>query len=69
VATNAAVLVAVAVVTVLVFSPGAVSSRVALKEFAILAGALVAMVLLNLALMSRALSPVERLVFHDAPRY
>jgi two-component system sensor histidine kinase UhpB len=61
VATNAAVLVAVAVVTVLVFSPGAVSSRVALKEFAILAGALVAMVLLNLALMRRALSPVERL--------
>jgi two-component system, NarL family, sensor histidine kinase UhpB len=61
VATNAAVLVAVAVVTVLVFSPGAVSSRVALKEFAILAGALAAMVLLNLALMRRALSPVERL--------
>jgi two-component system, NarL family, sensor histidine kinase UhpB len=61
VATNAAVLVGVAVVTVLVFSPGAVSSRVALKEFAILAGALVAMVLLNLALMRRALSPVERL--------
>ena len=61
VAANAAVLVAVAVVTVLVFSPGAVSSLVALKEFAILAGALVAMVLLNLALMRRALSPIERL--------
>jgi two-component system, NarL family, sensor histidine kinase UhpB len=61
VATNAAVLAAVAVVTVLVFSPGAVSSRVALKEFAILTGALVAMGLLNLALMRRALSPVERL--------
>jgi two-component system, NarL family, sensor histidine kinase UhpB len=61
VATNAAVLAGVAVVTVLVFSPGAVSSRVALKEFAILAGALVAMVMLNLALMRRALSPIERL--------
>jgi two-component system, NarL family, sensor histidine kinase UhpB len=61
VVTNAAVLAGVAVVTVLVFSPGAVSSRVALKEFAILTGALVAMVLLNLALMRRALSPVERL--------
>jgi two-component system sensor histidine kinase UhpB len=61
VATNAAVLAGVAVVTVLVFSPGAVSSRVALKEFAILTGALVAMVMLNLALMRRALSPVERL--------
>jgi two-component system sensor histidine kinase UhpB len=61
VAANAAVLVAVAIVTILVFSPGAISSRVALKEFAILAVALVAMVLLNLALMRRALSPVERL--------
>jgi two-component system, NarL family, sensor histidine kinase UhpB len=61
VVTNAAVLAAVAVVTVLVFSPGAVSSRVALKEFAILTGALVAMGMLNLALMRRALSPVERL--------
>ena len=61
VAANAAVLVAVAVVTVLVFSPGAVSSGVALKELAILAGALVTMGMLNLALMRRALSPVERL--------
>jgi two-component system sensor histidine kinase UhpB len=49
------------VVTVLVFSPGAVSSRVAINEFVILAVALVAMVLLNLALMRRALSPIERL--------
>jgi two-component system sensor histidine kinase UhpB len=61
VAANAAVLIAVAVVTVLVFSPGTVSSPVALKELAILAGALLAMVLLNLALMRRVLRPVEQL--------
>jgi two-component system, NarL family, sensor histidine kinase UhpB len=61
VAANAAVLVAVAVVTVLVFSPGTVSSGVALKELAILSVALVAMGLLNRVLMRRALLPVERL--------
>lgn len=61
VAANAAVLVVVAVVSVLVFSPGAVSSPVALKELAILAGALVAMGLLNLALMRRFLRPIEHL--------
>ncbi|MGH2763858.1 MAG: histidine kinase [Thermoleophilaceae bacterium] len=61
VAANATVLMAVAVVTVLVFSPGAVSSPVALKELAILAGALLAMVLLNLALMRRVLHPIEQL--------
>jgi two-component system sensor histidine kinase UhpB len=61
VAANAAVLVGVAVVTVLVFSPGTVSSGVAVRELAILVGALVAMGLLNRALMRRALLPVERL--------
>jgi two-component system, NarL family, sensor histidine kinase UhpB len=61
VAANAAVLGVVAVVTVLVFSPGAVSSPVALKELAILAGALLAMVLLNLVLMRRVLAPIEHL--------
>ena len=58
---NAAVLIAVAVITVIVFSPGAISSPVALKELAILAGALVVMVLLNLALMRRVLGPIEHL--------
>ena len=61
VAVNAAVLVAVAVVTIVVFSPGAVSSPVALKELAILIGALAAMVLVNLALMRRVLRPIEQL--------
>ena len=61
VAANAAVLTAVAVITVLVFSPGDVSSPVALKELAILAGALVVMGLLNLALMRRLLAPIEHL--------
>jgi two-component system, NarL family, sensor histidine kinase UhpB len=61
VAANAGVLIAVAVVTVLVFSPGAVSSPVALKELAILAAALLVVVLLNLALMRRVLLPIEHL--------
>jgi two-component system, NarL family, sensor histidine kinase UhpB len=61
VATNAAVLVAVAIVTVLVFSPGRVSSLEALTELAILTPALVVMGLLNLVLMRRALLPIERL--------
>jgi two-component system, NarL family, sensor histidine kinase UhpB len=61
VAANAAVLLAVAIVTVLVFSSGTVSSLVALKELAILTAALIVMGLLNLALMRRALSPIERL--------
>ena len=58
---NAAVLTGVAVITVLVFSPGAVSSPVALKELAILLGALLVMGLLNLALMRRVLAPIEHL--------
>ena len=61
VAANAAVLTVMAVITVLVFSPGAVSSPVALKELAILIGALLIMGLLNLALMRRVLAPIEHL--------
>lgn len=59
--TNAAVLGATAVITTLVFSPGIVSSPVAVTELVILAGGLVAMLLLNLVLMRRALAPLERL--------
>jgi two-component system, NarL family, sensor histidine kinase UhpB len=61
VAVNATVLVAVAVVTVIVFSPGAVTSPVALKELVILIGALAVMLFVNLVLMRRALTPIERL--------
>jgi two-component system, NarL family, sensor histidine kinase UhpB len=61
VAANAAVLTGVAVITVLVFSPGAVSSPVALKELAILLGALLVMGLVNLALIRRVLAPIEDL--------
>jgi two-component system sensor histidine kinase UhpB len=61
VAANAAVLVVVALATVLLFSPSTVTLLVAFEELAILAGALVAMGLLNLALISRAIAPIERL--------
>jgi two-component system, NarL family, sensor histidine kinase UhpB len=61
VAANAAILVAVAAVTMLIFSPGTVSLLLAFEELAILVAALVAMGLLNLALMRRALTPIERL--------
>jgi len=59
--TNAAVLVATAVITTLVFSPGIVSSPVAAIELVILAGGLGAMLMVNLVLMRRALAPLERL--------
>jgi two-component system sensor histidine kinase UhpB len=61
VAANAAVLTAVGVITMLVFTPGPITSPVALKEIAILAGALTVMGLVNLALMRRLLAPIARL--------
>jgi two-component system, NarL family, sensor histidine kinase UhpB len=61
VAANAAVLVAVALITVLIFSPGAITLTLAVEELLILSAALIGMGLLNLALMSRAIAPIERL--------
>lgn len=58
---NAAVLTAACLVTIVVFSPGTISSSVAVRELAILAGALVAMLAANLLLVRRALAPVEQL--------
>jgi two-component system, NarL family, sensor histidine kinase UhpB len=60
-ATNAVVLVAAAAVTILVFSPGTLSTPVAVKELAILAAALTAMLVVNLVLMRRAIAPLEQL--------
>jgi two-component system, NarL family, sensor histidine kinase UhpB len=60
-ATNAVVLAAAAALTILVFSPGTLSTPVAVKEMAILAGALTAMLVVNLVLMRRALAPLEQL--------
>lgn len=58
---NATVLAGASAVTVLALSPGIVSSEVALTEFAILAGGLVAMLVVNLVLLRRALGPLEEL--------
>lgn len=60
-ATNAAVLGLACLVTIVVFSPGTISSSVAFRELAILAGALAVMLAANLLLMRRALAPVEHL--------
>jgi two-component system, NarL family, sensor histidine kinase UhpB len=60
-AVNAVVLGLAAAVTVLVFSPGAVTPPVAYRELAILAAALAAMLVLNLMLTRRALAPLEKL--------
>ena len=60
-ATNAAVLGLTCLVTIVVFSPGTISSSVAFRELAILAGALAVMLAANLLLMRRALAPVEHL--------
>jgi two-component system sensor histidine kinase UhpB len=60
-ATNAIVQAAAAGVTILVFSPGTLSTPVAIKELAILAGALTAMLVVNFVLMRRALAPLEQL--------
>jgi two-component system sensor histidine kinase UhpB len=61
-ATNAAILVAMSAVTVLVFSPGAISRPVAYKELAILAGALAVMLVLNFLIVRRATAPLYRLM-------
>ncbi len=58
---NAAVLAGASAVTVLALSPGLVNSEVALTELAILTGGLAMMLLLNLALLRRALRPLEEL--------
>ncbi len=58
---NATVLAGASAVTVLALSPGIVSSEVALTELAILAGGLVAMLVLNLVLLRKALRPLEEL--------
>ncbi len=60
-AANAAVLTLACLVTIVVFSPGTVSSFVAVRELAILAGALVMMLAANLFLMRRAITPVQQL--------
>jgi two-component system sensor histidine kinase UhpB len=58
-ATNAAVLVAAALI--LVLTPITVSFPVALTEAAVVAGGLVAMLVLNLLLLRRAFAPLRRL--------
>ncbi len=58
---NAAVLTLACLVTIVVFSPGTISSSVAVRELAILAGALGVMLAANLLLMRRALAPVVHL--------
>ncbi len=59
--TNAAVLAAACVITVLVLSPGVISSGVALVELLVLLGGIGAMLVLNLLLARRAFAPLRRL--------
>ena len=59
---NAAVLGAASVIAVLVFSPGTVSSGVAVKELAIFAGALLVMVSVDLVVTRRMTAPLDELV-------
>ena len=61
-ATNAAVLGLACALAVVVFSPGILSSPVALKELAIFAGALAVMVAANVVLTRRIVAPLEELV-------
>jgi two-component system sensor histidine kinase UhpB len=61
-ALNAAVLALACALAVVVFSPGTISSRVALEELAIFLGALCLMVVANLLLTRRITAPVEELV-------
>ena len=61
-ATNAAVLTAMAVATVLVQSPGTISPPVVIREFPILTGALVVMLAVNLVLVRRTVAPLGRLM-------
>jgi two-component system, NarL family, sensor histidine kinase UhpB len=59
-AINAAVLLLSGLVAVVVFSPGAISSPVATKEVAIVAGGLVVMLAVNRLLLVRELASLER---------
>ena len=59
--TNVAVLTAACAITVLVLSPGVISSGVALAELAVFTGAIGAMLMLNLALARRAFAPLRHL--------
>lgn len=59
--TNAAVLTAACAITVLVLSPGVISSGVALAELLVLAGGIGAMLVLNLVLARRAFAPLRHL--------
>jgi two-component system, NarL family, sensor histidine kinase UhpB len=59
--TNAAVLTAACAITVLVLSPGVISSGVALAELLVLAGGIGAMLVLNLVLARRAFAPLRDL--------
>ncbi len=58
---NATVLVGASAVTVFALSPGLVSSEVAVTELIILLGGLIAMLVVNLLLLQRALRPLEEL--------
>ena len=59
--TNAAVLTAACAITVLVLSPGVISSGVALVELLVLAGGVGAMLVLNLFLARRVFAPLRDL--------
>lgn len=59
--TNVAVLTAACAITVLVLSPGVISSGVALAELAVLTGAIGAMLIVNLVLARRAFAPLRHL--------
>lgn len=61
-ATNAAVLMAMAAATVLVQSPGTISPPVVVREFPILTGALVVMLVVNFVLIRRTIGPLGRLM-------
>src|SRR4051794_41015639 len=59
--TNAAILAAACVITIVVLSPGVVSSGVALAELAVLLTGIAAMLVLNAVLLRRVLAPLRRL--------
>jgi two-component system, NarL family, sensor histidine kinase UhpB len=60
-ATNAAVLTVACAITVIVLSPGVISSGVAVVELLVLAGGIGAMLVLNLVLARRAFTPLRHL--------
>lgn len=59
--TNVAVLTAACAITVLVLSPGVISSGVAVAELAVLTGGIGAMLAVNLVLARRAFAPLRQL--------